>query len=139
MLFAKLYVMRSALLLLAMPSITGCATNHATAPVSGALSATDAAGETVNFATVAGALDGLKQIPTVAWDVNGKKWIVFADPQSESIWSFVPQGHYAYPAVARQQWRGSTYWKIEFLCEASGAACTQFRRDVLTMIQQDLN
>ena len=54
-------------------------------------------------------------------------WVVINEPQASAQWSFVPQGHAAWPAVVRRtivrQPDGRAAVVTQRLCEAPAAAC----------------
>jgi hypothetical protein len=53
-------------------------------------------------------------------------WLVVNDPGTQAIWSFVPVGHDAYPAVVKRtvvERRGQLVVEMDIRCEASKVAC----------------
>ena len=103
-------------------------------PVAGARIANSAA---MGYPTVLAALQGLKAKPGVTMSISrGRGWIVAKEPASHSVWSFTPEGNYAYPAVVRQRvWQeaGQVFIETVALCEAAKPKCDrlvhQFERE----------
>ena len=81
----------------------------------------------LDFPSVAAALKDVE-----ARDGNGtivtrsEGWTIVNEPMAAAQWSFVPEGHYAYPAVVRRvikRSQGNTTVETASLCEASRESC----------------
>ncbi|MEN2675465.1 hypothetical protein ABEQ61_12365 [Cutibacterium acnes] len=83
--------------------------------------------ETV-FQKVSDALDYLKSKPGVSFTTTKPDaWLIANDTAPFAIWSFVPQGHYAYPAVVKRELKkdpqGNVSVAMTAICEAPKEAC----------------
>ena len=82
----------------------------------------------VGFETVADALAFLKTKPSVSFTVTKPDgWIIANDSSPFSVWSFTPEGHYAYPAVVKrelkQNEKGNVQIEMTALCQAEKEPC----------------
>lgn len=80
----------------------------------------------LGYKKVADALAALQKNPDAKVS-HPSGWTVFAIQKPEvAVWSFVPQGHEAYPAVVRRLVRKTdegTFVEMKVLCEAKQDAC----------------
>jgi hypothetical protein len=80
----------------------------------------------LGYKKVADALAALKKSPDAKLSHPGG-WTTYAIQKPEvAVWSFVPQGHEAYPAVVRRLVRKTdegTFVEMKVLCEAKQDAC----------------
>jgi hypothetical protein len=80
----------------------------------------------LGFTRVAQALVAVQKLPD-AKVTHPDGWTVVTVPKPElAVWSFVPQGHEAYPAVVRRLIRKNdkgTFVEMKVLCEAKKDAC----------------
>ena len=82
----------------------------------------------VGFKTVDEALAFLKTKPTVTFTVTKPDgWLIANDTSPFTVWSFTPEGHYAYPAVVKreikQNDKGGVYIEMTALCQAEKEPC----------------
>lgn len=90
----------------------------------------------VGYATVAAALADLtaRKGATVS-DQGG--WTIISDPADSTIWSFVPKGHPAWPAVVKRhvfETKAGVAMDMKVLCQSTKVAC-----DNLVRAFQELN
>lgn len=82
---------------------------------------------TIGYPTVSAALKALRNKPSV--QIRSEHgWVIAADDESKTVWSFVPKDDPAYPAVVKRtvvQRNGRIYIVMRVLCEASKSACDQ--------------
>jgi hypothetical protein len=90
--------------------------------------------KSLGYSTVSEALASLKIKPGA--DVTITKpdgWIIINETSPEfTIWSFTPQGHYAYPAVVRRtikQSNGQVHVVTAALCQADKLSCDNLIRE----------
>ncbi|MFS2018648.1 hypothetical protein ACEN88_18990 [Massilia sp. CT11-108] len=80
----------------------------------------------LGYKKVADALAALQKNPDAKLSHPGG-WTTYAIQKPEvAVWSFVPQGHEAYPAVVRRLVRKTdegTFVEMKVLCEAKQDAC----------------
>ena len=79
----------------------------------------------IGYLSVAAAFEALRQNSGVKI-LNENGWTVIDDRPNLTVWSFVPKGHPAYPAVVRRQViqkGGGLYVNTNVLCEASKTSC----------------
>jgi hypothetical protein len=80
----------------------------------------------LGYTRVADAREAVPKLPG-AKVTHPDGWTVVTVPKPEiAVWSFVPQGHEAYPAVVRRLVRKSdkgTFLEMKVLCEAKQDAC----------------
>jgi hypothetical protein len=58
-------------------------------------------------------------------------WIIVIEP-NKTMWSFVPEGHYAYPAVVRRAMKQDAkgiYLEMTALCQADKLSCDKLIRE----------
>ena len=80
---------------------------------------------TPEYPTVASALDALRAKSGVKLSTQSG-WTVIEDRSTLSVWSFVPEGHPAHPAVIHRkvvQDGNNIFVQMNVLCEAPKAAC----------------
>jgi outer membrane phospholipase A len=82
----------------------------------------------VGFKTVNEALAFLKTKSTVTFTVTKPDgWLIANDTSPFAVWSFTPEGHYAYPAVVKrevkQNDKGDVYIEMTALCQAEKEPC----------------
>lgn len=82
----------------------------------------------VGFKTVDEALAFLKTKPTVTFTVTKPDdWLIANDTSPFTVWSFTPEGHYAYPAVVKrevkQNAQGGVFIEMTALCQAEKEPC----------------
>lgn len=90
----------------------------------------EATGPTIEYASVAAALEGLRTKPGVVFTVE-KGWAIATDEAAYTIWSFAPPTYGAYPAVVKRQVisRGAgSEIVMDIHCEASKSACDDLNR-----------
>lgn len=86
------------------------------------------------YATVDEAMADLTAMPDVKISQQDG-WTVISSGDHEArrvIWTFVPQGHYAYPAAARREaLLDNQVWSVNtsLLCGNTVPACEQLRKD----------
>jgi len=80
----------------------------------------------LGYTRVADAREAVPKLPG-AKVTHPDGWTVVTVPQPElAVWSFVPEGHAAYPAVVRRLVRKNdkgTFLEMKVLCEAKKDAC----------------
>jgi hypothetical protein len=86
------------------------------------------ANQDFGFATVNDTLAFLKAKPSVSFATTKPDgWLIANDSKPFAIWSFTPEGHYAYPAVVKrevkQNAQGGVFIQMTALCEATKDAC----------------
>ena len=102
------------------------------------------AGNSIGYASVHEALTALKAKPGVnitvtkpdAWTIVNESSPVFA------IWSFTPEGHYAYPAVVRRtldQSNGRVSVVTAALCQATKPNCDRLMQEFQQLNEQTRN
>jgi hypothetical protein len=85
----------------------------------------------IGYPSVAAALQALQHKSGVNI-VNQGGWTVIDDPSEQTIWSFTPPGHPAYPAAVRRQIvKGDTgiSLKMNILCQAAKQPCDKLVAD----------
>lgn len=82
----------------------------------------------IGYKSVSDALESLKAKPGV--NVNFTKpdnWTIISEGGGIVQWSFVPPGHYSYPAVVRREIKtrsnGDVYIETRALCQAEKSSC----------------
>lgn len=88
----------------------------------------------LGYPTVAAALEGLKARPGVSVTTTKPDgWIIATEPTTKALWSFAPEGHYAYPAVVRREVKeregGEVYIEMVALCQAAKEPCDRLIRE----------
>ncbi len=84
-----------------------------------------------DFTSPAQAMAALRARPDVTF-TEQRGWTVAADRANLAVWSFVPQGHPAYPAVVRRrafQRNGEWFTVTQVLCGATKPACDALMRE----------
>ena len=85
----------------------------------------------LGYATPAQAMTALRARPDVRF-TEQRGWTVAEDRANQAVWSFVPPGHPAYPAVVRRQIvqrNGSLLAVTQVLCGATKPACDTLVRE----------
>lgn len=95
---------------------------------------TSGAGSSIGYASVHEALVSLKAKPGVNITVTKPDgWTIVNEPSPAfAVWSFAPEGHYAYPAVVRrslEQSNGQVRVVTAALCQAAKQPCDQLIRE----------
>lgn len=98
----------------------------------------------VLYTSVDEALKGLKTKPRVTVQVTKPDgWVIVSDPNSDSQWSFTPNGHYANPAVVRRAIKTAANGEVAFemtgLCEATKENCDRLMKEFEQMNTQSRN
>ena len=84
----------------------------------------------IGYLTVAGALADLKMRKGVTISDQGG-WTIVSDPGDSTIWSFVPKGHPAWPAVVRRhmfETKIGVDVDMKILCQSTKVACDNLVR-----------
>ena len=93
----------------------------------------------LGYKKVADALAALQKNPDAKVSHPGG-WTTYAIQKPEvAVWSFVPQGHEAYPAVVRRLVRktdAGTFVEMKVLCEAKQDACRRLAVHFQQMTEQ---
>ena len=93
----------------------------------------------LGYKKVADALAALQKNPDAKVSHPGG-WTTYAIQKPEvAVWSFVPQGHEAYPAVVRRLVRKTdegTFVEMKVLCEAKQDACRRLAVHFQQMTEQ---
>ncbi|MGJ5175594.1 hypothetical protein ACQR16_03165 [Bradyrhizobium oligotrophicum] len=79
----------------------------------------------LGYPDVAAAMAGLRAKPGVR-SSSQSGWIVFEDSAAQSVWSFPPSNHAAYPTAIRRrivQQGNDIFVKMDVRCEAAKPAC----------------
>ncbi len=85
----------------------------------------------VGYPTVEAALTALRNKPGVDLSVQSG-WTIVSDREENTLWSFTPKTHAAYPAVVKRttyERNFVTYIGMSVLCQAEKAPCDQLVRD----------
>jgi len=95
----------------------------------------------LGYRTVAAALAGLRARPGVAVTTTKPDgWIIATEGSTKAVWSFAPDGHYAYPAVVRREVKqrdgGEVYIEMVALCEAAKEPCDRLVREFQELNEQ---
>lgn len=116
--------------LLILAALASVAQAQPAAPVARAPAAAPAEPAAIAFKTVAeakGSLEARDGNGTIVTHPDG--WVVVNEPEASAQWSFVPEGHYAHPAVVRRIIQrasgGAVSVHVKALCEAPQEACTR--------------
>lgn len=94
------------------------------------LFATDA--EPIGFDTVAEARAALAKREGASATTDEFGWTVVSEDRTQTLWSFVPAKHPAFPAVVRRQLverDGTIFIEMETLCEAKQPACDALEKE----------
>lgn len=88
----------------------------------------------VGYTSVDQALQALRAKPRVSVQVTKPdSWVIVSDPDSNSQWSFTPNGHYADPAVVRRTIKtasnGDVSIEMSALCEATKGNCDRLMKE----------
>jgi hypothetical protein len=87
----------------------------------------------LEYHSVSEALDSLKSKPGARINVTKPDGWVIVEEGQDVIWSFVPAGHYAYPAVVRRALvirpGGNLSVEMRALCEAQKDPCDKLIRE----------
>ena len=90
----------------------------------------EASGSAIGYSTVADALAALHTEPGVTFSTrNG--WTIAQDMPHQTIWSFAPADHAAYPSAVKRSVAvhdGEVSIETKVLCQASKAACDDLVR-----------
>jgi hypothetical protein len=93
----------------------------------------------LGYTHVADALEAVPKLPG-AKVTHQDGWTVVSVPKPEiAVWSFVPEGHEAYPAVVRRLVRKSdkgTFLEMKVLCEGKKDACQKLTAQFQQMTEQ---
>ncbi len=87
----------------------------------------------IGYSTVAEAREGLSSQEGVSLRTNKEGWIEIEETQKNVLWSFVPEGHPAYPAAVRRMISGrgmAVAVDMDGLCEAELKACEALMKDL---------
>jgi hypothetical protein len=87
----------------------------------------------VGYDTVAEALAGLEVKEGASKRTTKDGWIEIEDKEKNVLWSFVPEGHPAYPAVAKRTTSGrglAVQIDMSGLCEAERSACEKLMKEL---------
>jgi hypothetical protein len=94
---------------------------------------------TLGYTHVADAREAVPKLPGAKVS-HPEGWTVVTVPKPEiAVWSFVPEGHEAYPAVVRRLIRKSdkgTLIEMKVLCEAKKDACQKLTAQFQQMTAQ---
>ena len=85
----------------------------------------------LGYASPAQAMMALQARPDVRF-TEQRGWTVAEDRANQAVWSFVPPGHPAYPAVVRRQIvqrNGRLLAVVQVMCGATKPACDALVRD----------
>ena len=105
----------------------------------------------VGFKTVDEALAFLKTKSTVTFTTTKPDgWVIANDTSPFTVWSFTPEGHYAYPAVikreVKQNDKGGVFIEMTALCQAEKEPCDRLIKEFQEMnnkarknVQDNLN
>lgn len=90
--------------------------------------------KSLGYSTVSEALTSLKNKPGTSITVTKPDgWTIVNETSPEfAVWSFAPQGHYAYPAVVRRTIKnanGQVYVVTAALCQADKLSCDKLIRE----------
>lgn len=90
--------------------------------------------KSLGYSTVSEALASLKTKPgTIFTTTEPDGWIIVNEISPEFVvWSFTPQGHYAYPAVVRRtikKTNGQVHVVTAALCQADKLSCDNLIRE----------
>ena len=83
----------------------------------------------IEFVNVDEALAALKAKPGTEFRTEGPGWIIVKD--GDAVWTFVPENHYAYPALVRRNLElenGTWFMRTRVLCRIE-AACQSLAAD----------
>lgn len=97
--------------------------------------------ESIGYNTVADALKGISQKPDVQLGKTDDGWTLANDAANQTLWTFSPATHPAYPAVVKRRivdTGGEVQLRMAILCEAAQAACDQLKADYEALNQQVL-
>ena len=87
----------------------------------------------IGYLTVKQAIEGLMDTPGTDMKIHNEWTVITQKVEGQPvIWSFPPQGHYAYPSVAKREiLKDEEGWYVDttLLCEAETVACDQFYTD----------
>lgn len=88
----------------------------------------------VGFSTVEEARTSLKIKPDVTFTTTKQDgWLVANEQSPFTVWSFTPQGHYAYPAVVKRELKqnssGGVFIETSALCEADKHSCDRLMNE----------
>jgi hypothetical protein len=95
----------------------------------------------IGYASVDAALSSLKKRSDVTFTTTKPDgWLIATDETMFAIWSFTPQGHYAYPAVvkraAMQNTQGQVFIETSALCEADKVSCDRLMSEFSKLNEQ---
>jgi hypothetical protein len=103
---------------------------------------TSASTSGIGFASVALALDSLKERPGVSIATKPDGGVVISESRGMSTWIFTAASHYAHPAVVHLQLKmepgGILSAQIDDLCEAGKSPCAKYLKEVKDMNAQML-
>jgi hypothetical protein len=105
-----------------------------------ALGAHAADDPTIDYPSVAAALDALRADPAAQFESDAG-WIVVATSERGNpvLWSFTPPGHPAHPAVVKRtavEQKGTGYMELATLCQAPEADCFRLLDDFRQVNQE---
>jgi hypothetical protein len=93
----------------------------------------------LGYTRVADAREAVPKLPD-AKVTHQDGWTIVTVPKPEiAVWSFVPEGHEAYPAVVRRLVRKTdkgTFLEMKVLCEAKKDACQKLTAQFQQMTAQ---
>ena len=124
-----LAILAASLLMVASPVGDGARAQPAPSPGAGGRNQ-------LGYASPAQAMVALRAKPGVVF-TEQRGWTVAEDRADFAVWSFVPSGHPAHPAVVRRrvvERDGAMFVDMQVLCTAKKPAC-----DALVQEFQDLN
>lgn len=99
------------------------------------------AGKGVGYKSVDAALSALKARSDITFTTTQPdSWLIATDEKNVVIWSFTPQGHYAYPAVVKravmQNTQGQVYIETSALCQANKTSCDRLMNEFAELTEQ---
>jgi hypothetical protein len=98
----------------------------------------EADGSTIGYRTAAEALASLRARPEVV-ENEQQGWLLFQDKSNNTLWSFAPKDHPAYPSAVKREIiekDGKLYVNMRVHCEAGKKACDQLVRDFQELNEQ---
>src|SRR5262245_56981009 len=106
------------------------------------VSVSDQESSSIGYRTVAEAYTALRTDPDAKFSTQAG-WVIVdvRKGPSNSLWSFTPNTHPAYPAVIRRtptEFEGHIYLNMQVLCEATKRACDQLVEDFKKLNEQML-
>lgn len=96
----------------------------------------------IGYKTVADARAALTARKDVQMETTAAGWLIVQVPSENTIWSFTPPAHPAYPAAVKRTFfesKGSVQLQTNALCQASKKSCDQLIRDFQRLNDQMKN